>query len=165
MAYEPNIGNQITYFEPPDIFILKLHGGVTWEEGSEINRRHREWGKTLDRVFLLIDLAGLDRIDPEVRKDATKTLAEIPLRGMVGFSAPIKAKVIAKLIFTALNLFSNKADRVPLNFTDTEEQARAWIAERRRELDAAAPARAAAATPPNDPNAPRPAGEGASHGR
>jgi len=136
MAYEPNIGNQITYFEPPDIFILKLHGGVTWEEGSEINRRHREWGKTLDRVFLLIDLAGLDRIDPEVRKDATSTLAEIPLRGMVGYSAPIKAKVIAKLIFTALNLFSNKADRIPLHFTDTEAEARAWIEERRRDLDA-----------------------------
>jgi hypothetical protein len=138
MAYEPNIGNQITYFEPPDIFILKLHGGVTWEEGSEINRRHREWGKTLDRVFLLIDLAELDRIDPEVRKDATSTLAEIPLRGMVGYGAPIKAKVIAKLIFTALNLFSNKADRIPLHFTDTEAEARAWIEERRRELDAGA---------------------------
>ena len=138
MAYEPQIGNQITYFEPPDIFILKLHGGVTWEEGSEINRRHREWGKTLDRVFLLIDLAELDRIDPEVRKDATSTLAEIPLRGMVGYSAPIKAKVIAKLIFTALNLFSNKADRIPLHFTDTEAQARAWIDARRRDLDAGA---------------------------
>jgi hypothetical protein len=136
MAYEPNIGNQITYFEPPDIFVLKLHGGVTWEEGSEINRRHREWGKTLDRVFYLIDLAELDRIDAEVRKDATSTLAEMPLRGMVGYSAPIKARVIAKLIFTALNMFSNKADRIPLHFTDTEAEARAWIEERRRELDA-----------------------------
>lgn len=145
MAYEPNIGNQITYFEPPDIFILKLHGGVTWEEGSEINRRHREWGKTLDRVFLLIDLSELDRIDPEVRKDATSTLAEIPLRGMVGYGAPIKAKVIAKLIFTALNLFSNKADRIPLHFTDTEAEARAWIEERRRELDAGAAKAAAGA--------------------
>ena len=145
MAYEPNIGNQITYFEPPDIFVLKLHGGVTWEEGSEINRRHREWGKTLDRVFYLIDLAELDRIDAEVRKDATSTLAEMPLRGMVGYSAPIKAKVIAKLIFTALNLFSNKADRIPLHFTDTEAEARAWIEERRRELDAGAAKAAAGA--------------------
>ena len=145
MAYEPNIGNQITYFEPPDIFVLKLRGGVTWEEGSEINRRHREWGKTLDRVFYLIDLAELDRIDAEVRKDATSTLAEMPLRGMVGYSAPIKAKVIAKLIFTALNMFSNKADRIPLHFTDTEAEARAWIEERRRELDAGAAKAAAGA--------------------
>ncbi len=168
MTREPNIGNQTTFFEAPDIIFLKLKGACVWEEGSEINRRHREWGKDLDRVFFLIDLSELDRIDPEVRKDATRTLAEVPLRGMVGFSAPIKAKVIAKLIFTALNLFSKKADRVPLNFTATEEEARAWIAERRRELDAAAPsaeARAAAANPPDQPNAKRPGGEEASHGR
>jgi hypothetical protein len=138
MTYEPNIGNQTTFFEPPDIIFLKLRGTCTWEEGSEINRRHREWGKTVERVFFLIDLAELDRIDPEVRKDATTTLAAVPLRGMVGYSAPIKARVIAKLIFTALNLFSNKADRVPLHFSDTEAEARAWIEERRRELDAAA---------------------------
>jgi hypothetical protein len=137
-TYEPNIGKQTTVFEPPDIFFLKIRSHVNWEEGSEINRTHREWGKNLDRVFLLIDLSELDRIDPEVRKDATATMATIPLRGMVGFAAPIKAKVIAKLIFTALNLFSNKADKVPLHFTDTEAEARAWIEERRRELDAAA---------------------------
>jgi hypothetical protein len=137
-TYEPNIGKQTTVFEPPDIFFLKIRGHVNWEEGSEINRSHREWGKNLERVFLLIDLSELDRIDPEVRKDATATMATIPLRGMVGFAAPIKAKVIAKLIFTALNLFSNKADKVPLHFTDTEAEARAWIEERRRrEIDAA----------------------------
>ncbi len=56
---------------------------------------------------------------------------------MVGYSAPIKARVIAKLIFTALNLFSNKADRIPLHFTDTEAEARAWIDARRRDLAAA----------------------------
>ena len=138
MQREPNIGKQTTYFEPPDIFFLKITGHVTWEEGSEINRSHREWAEPLDRVFFLIDLSELDRVDADVRKDATKTMAEIPLRGMVGYSAPVKARVIAKLIFTALNLFSNKADRIPLHFTNTEADARAWIEQRRRELDEAA---------------------------
>jgi hypothetical protein len=143
MAYEPNIGKQTTLFEPPDIFFLKLRGTCTWEEGSEINRRHREWGKTVDRVFYLVDLAELERIDPEVRKDATAAMAEVPTRGMVGFSAPLKARVIAKLIFTALNLFSNKADRIPLHFADDEAAARAWIGERRREIEAGAAAKVA----------------------
>jgi hypothetical protein len=142
MPYEPNIGKQTTFFEPPDIIFLKLKGTCTWEEGSEINRRHREWGKTAERVFYLIDLSELDRIDPEVRKDATATMAEVPTRGMVGFSAPIKARVIAKLIFTALNLFSNKADRIPLHFAENEAGARAWIDELRRRLDAADPEKA-----------------------
>jgi hypothetical protein len=137
-SYEPDIGKQTTRFEPPDIFFLKLRGTVTWEEGAEINRRHREWGKTTERVFYLVDLAELERIDPEVRKDATSAMAEVPTRGMVGFSAPVKARVIAKLIFTALNLFSNKADRIPLHFTDTEAEARAWIEERRHKVEAEA---------------------------
>jgi hypothetical protein len=141
MSREPNIGKQTTYFESPDIIFLKLRGAVTTDEGLEINNRHREWGKTVDRIFFLIDLEELDRIDPDVRKDATRTLAEVPLRGMVGFAAPLKAKVIAKLIFTALNLFSNKADRVPLHFTATEAEARAWIEQRRRELDDVAAAK------------------------
>jgi hypothetical protein len=149
MAYEANIGKQTTLFEPPDIFFLALRGHVNWEEGSEINRRHREWGKDLERVYFLIDLSELDRIDPEVRKDATATMAALQLRGMVGFGAPIKARVIAKLIFTALNLFSNKADKVPLHFTNTEAEARAWIEERRHETDAPTQS----------------AGEGAAHGR
>lgn len=142
MTREPNIGKQTTLFEPPDVFYLKLCGTCTWEEGAEINRRHREWGKTCDRVFYLVDLAELERIDPEVRKDATAAMAEVPTRGMVGFAAPLKARVIAKLIFTALNLFSNKADRIPLTFVDTEAEARAWIEQRRRELDAEADAAA-----------------------
>jgi hypothetical protein len=155
MAREPNIGNQTTFFESPDIIFLKLRGAVSTEEGFEINNRHRDWSKGSDRVFYLIDLEELDRIDPDVRKDATRTLAEVPLRGMVGFAAPLKAKVIAKLIFTALNLFSNKAERVPLHFAATEAEARAWIEQRRRELDAAAAA-AAPETPANG-------GRGAQH--
>jgi hypothetical protein len=136
MSLDPNIGKQTTFYEPPDIIFLKLRGHCTWDEGVEINRRHREWGRDLAWVFFLIDLSELDRIDPEVRKDATTTLAKLPLRGMVGYNAPIKARVIAKLIFTALDLVSNKADKVPLHFTDTEEEARSWIEDRRRELDA-----------------------------
>jgi len=144
MNREPNIGNQTTYFEPPEIIFLKLRGGVTRAEGLEINERHLQWGTAVPRVFLLIDLSELDSIDPEVRKVATKTLAAIPLRGMVGYNAPIKAKVIAKLIFTALNMFSNKAERIPLHFTADEAQAREWIEQRRQEIDAENQAAAAA---------------------
>jgi hypothetical protein len=69
-----------------------------------------------------------------VRKLATTTMAQIPLRGMVSYQASLKAKVIATLIFTALNLFAKKADKIPLVFTDTEGEARAWIAARREAL-------------------------------
>lgn len=131
---EPNVGKQTTYFEPPDIIFLKLRGHCTTEEGNEVNRRHLEWALDLPNVYFLIDLAELQRIDADVRKLATETLARLPMRGMIGFSAPLKAKVIATLIFTAINLFAKKADKIPLKFVDTEEEARAWIEQRRQEL-------------------------------
>jgi hypothetical protein len=146
---EPNVGKQTTYFEPPDIIFLKLRGHVTFEEGNEINRLHLEWALGLPNVFFLIDLAELQRIDADVRKLATESLARLPLRGMVGFSAPLKAKVIATLIFTAINLFAKKADKIPLKFVATEEEARAWIEQWRREL----------------PQQAKPALGGAAHGR
>lgn len=137
-ADSPNIGPHATYFEEPDIIILKLVGYCNREEGEEINRRHVEFGKLSDQIFYLIDLSRLEGIDPEVRKRATQVLNEVPLRGMIGFAAPLKAKVIAKLVFTALNLFSGKAEKIPLEFFDTEAEARAWIDKRRQDLAAKA---------------------------
>jgi hypothetical protein len=139
MAYDtsdPNIGPHTTYFEPPDIIFLRIVGSVEREDGFEINRRHPEFAKGKDAVFFLIDLSGLEKIDPAVRKRATEVLNEVPLKGMVGFGASLKAKVVAKLIFTALNLFSGKGEKIPLEFTETEAQARAWIEKRRQELKA-----------------------------
>jgi hypothetical protein len=153
MAYDPQIGKQITYFEEPDIVVLKIVGEVTKEEGFEINRRHAEWGQGRERVFFLIDLEKLEKIDPAVRKNATETMAQLPLRGMVSYAAPLKAKVIATLIFTALNMFSKKADKIPLEFVATEAEARAWIDVRRQEEIAAG----RGATPAAE--------QGAAHGR
>lgn len=135
MAYDPRIGKQITYFEEPDTIVLRLQGEVTREEGFEINRRHAEWGRGRDRIFFLVGLEKLEQIDPEVRKAATSTMAGMQLRGMVGFAAPLRARVLTTLIFTALSMFSQKAGRIPLEFCDTEAEARQWIAARRGALD------------------------------
>ena len=132
----PNIGPHATYFEKPDTIVLKLVGYVNREQGDEINRRHVEFGKMSDQIYYLIDLSGLEGIDPEVRKRATQVLNEVPLRGMIGYAAPLKAKVIAKLVFTALNLFSGKAEKIPLEFFDTEAEARSWVDRKRQELAA-----------------------------
>jgi hypothetical protein len=137
MEYNPQIGTHTTYFEEPDIIFLRLVGYCHRDEGEEINRRHMEMGQGRKDVYYLIDLAKLEGIDPEVRKRATEVLNEVPLRGMVGYAAPLKARVIAKLVFTALNLFSGKAEKIPLEFFDTEAQARGWIEKRRGEIAAA----------------------------
>jgi uncharacterized protein YggL (DUF469 family) len=135
-SYE--VGKHMTCFEEPDIIFMRLIGEVSKEEGLEMNQRHREFGAGRHHVFFLIDLERLEKIDPEVRRVATETLRDVPLRGMALYRAPLKAKVIAKLIITALNMFKKDASTNPVIFADTEEAARAWLAARRLEVLSAA---------------------------
>jgi hypothetical protein len=128
------VGEQTTCFEEPDIIYMKLVGFLDVADGLEVNRRHREFARGREHIFFLIDLADLERIHPTVRKAATETLKEVPLRGMAICQAPLKARVIAKLITTALNMFKTDAAKNPIEFTDTEEEARTWIDARRREI-------------------------------
>ena len=133
MSYNPRIGKQITYFDEPDTIVLELDGAVTLEEGAEINRRHGEFGEGRENIFFLLSLRKLESIHPMVRKGAAEVLAKLNMRGMVGYDCPTKTRVIAKLIFTAMSLFSRRA-RPPLEFFATEEEARGWIRRRRAEL-------------------------------
>lgn len=132
------VGAHMTGFEEPDIIFLRLNGEVSKDEGLEMNQRHREFAQGCHHVFFLIDLERLEKIDPEVRRVATETLSAVPLRGMALYKAPLKARVIAKLIITALNMFKKDASANPVIFADTEEEARAWLAARRREILSAA---------------------------
>ena len=124
-------GKHVTYFEEPDIIYMKFYGEVSAEEGIELLRRQLEFAEGRSRVFFLIDGELLEKIAPEARKAVAESLKEIPLHGMCVFSAPLKAKVITKLIITAINLF-RKDELNQVAFFDTEQQARDWIAARRQ---------------------------------
>lgn len=143
---DPRIGQHICTFEEPDIIYMRLIGPVSWEEGHEVNRRHLAYGETHDRLFFLIDLEKLESIHPDVRKEAGQIMRQIPLKGATLYKAPLKARVVAKLILTAMNTFRREEDKVPVLFLASEEEARAWIDKRRRELGVtiAAPAAGAA---------------------
>jgi hypothetical protein len=142
------VGRHATYFEQPDIIYMRLAGPVSEQEAAEINVFHRAWGEVHQRVFYLLDLSQLESIEPEGRKEASRTVRQLPLAGVAAYGAPVKARVLAKLVFTAMNLFKgNTADRFPIEFVKTEAEARAWIEERRRELGPIGVSPAAAAAP------------------
>lgn len=139
MSQDHQIGRQITYLEEPDILVMKLFGKVTQKEGSEINRRHLELGRDRERLFYLIDMTDFEGMDPELRKEAGLTMKTLPLRGIAVYRASLTARVVAKLVVGAMNVFRSADDKAPLEACESEEEARAWIARRRRQLmDAAA---------------------------
>jgi hypothetical protein len=119
-------GHQFTGVELPDIVHLRLQGRVTLEECRLINQAHLEYAKSLPHFFYLIDLTALEDLPPAVRKEASDTVKLLPLRGTVVRNAPLRAKVLARLLLTASNLFRRGPDANPLIFADTEEEARTW---------------------------------------
>ncbi|HYO12574.1 MAG TPA: hypothetical protein VE685_05205 [Thermoanaerobaculia bacterium] len=129
------IGKQTTHFEEPDTIFMKMVGDVTAEEGLAINTKHTEYAQGRDRLFYLIDFSELESVPAPVRKAASETIKEFPLQGLAIFQAPLKARVLAKLILTAMKLFKGEdAAGAPVAFLDSEEEARAWIAKRREEV-------------------------------
>lgn len=137
MEYDPKVGSQKAYFIEPDIMVMEFVGVVLPEEGLEICRRQEEWAAGRRRVFFLIDASKLEKIEPEVRRIANESMQRLPVRGLSIHSAPLKARVIIKLLMTAFKLFGDRADKAPLMYFANRDEALTWIAERRQALNAA----------------------------
>ena len=121
---DPNnlvFGKHITYFEEPDIIFMGLAGETSDAEGHKM-------------LFFLMDGRQMAGISPGARKAVAETLKEIPLYGMAIFDAPMKARVVAKLVITAVNLFRKDASTNPIEFFPNEAEAREWIASRREKF-------------------------------
>jgi hypothetical protein len=131
---DPNnliFGRHVTYLEEPDIIFMKLVGDCSDAEGLELLRRQRQFAEGRKMLFFLMDGSEMAGISPGARKAVAETLKEIPLFGMANFQAPMKARVVAKLVITAINLFRKDASTNPVEFFPSEAEAREWIASRR----------------------------------
>lgn len=124
-------GKHITCFEEPDIIYMKFGGTASTDDSLELLRRQVEMAAGKRILFFLIDAEHLETIQPDGRRAVAETLKTIPLRGMAVIHAPIKAKVVTKLVITAINLFRRDANLNPVAFFDTEAEAQQWIASRR----------------------------------
>jgi len=130
-------GQQFTGIELPDIVHLKLRGRCTLEECRMINQANFEYAKSLPAFFYLVDLKELEDLPPAVRREASEAVKNLPVRGTVVLNAPLRARVLAKLLLTAANLFRRGAEGNPVVFADTEEEAQVWFEQRRRQIASA----------------------------
>jgi hypothetical protein len=132
-AYLVN-GKYVTCFEEPDIIYMKFSGVVSTDDALELLRRQMAMGQDKKMLFFLIDAENLETISPDGRRAVAETLKELPLRGMAVVQAPLKARVVTKLVITAINLFRRDANLNPIAFFDNEAEAQKWIAERREKF-------------------------------
>ena len=127
-------GQQVTGLELPDIVHLRLQGTVTVEEARLINEAHLEYAQDVGHFFYMINLADLGDLPAAARREASSVLKILPVRGTVVCNAPLRARVLAKLLLTAASLFRKGEESNPVLFADSEEEARALIEKRRQHV-------------------------------
>lgn len=131
----PKVGRHSTDFEPPDVIRLSLSGTVQPGEAEELNAWTIRYSTPLPHFFYLIDFSRLDGIPAEVRKQVAHVLRGRPLRGTAIYGASRPARVVAKLLLTAVNLVGNRTEEHnPITFHNSETEARTWIELRRQAL-------------------------------
>lgn len=131
---EGRISQHTNRFIPPDVVYMKVVGDLSEEDGHEINRQHYELGKDVDGLFFICDISELESVTSSTRKEAVEIQKNMAIAGAVILKAPLKARIFAKLILTATNLF--RAEKMPVAFVDTEEEGWAWIGQQREQYRA-----------------------------
>ena len=127
---EGRINQHVNRFVPPDVIYMRVVGELSEEDGREINRQHSAMGKDVDGLFFVCDISQLESVTSATRKEAVEIQKKMAIAGAVILKAPLKARIFAKLILTASNLF--RSDKMLVEFVDTEEEAWAWIEQQRK---------------------------------
>jgi hypothetical protein len=130
VSEQPQSGSSIRW-EEPDTCVTRFVGDVTEDE---LRRLLVEWNRMIAGrrySFQLIDLSRFGGLSSEARKVARELKQEPHTRGTAIFGASWQARAITAIFTRAVNLIQGNTDN-PLRFFDTEAQARAWLAERRR---------------------------------
>ena len=131
---EGRINQHINRFIPPDVIYMKVAGNLSDEDGAAINSQHYEFGKDVDGLFFICDISELESVTAETRKGAVEVQKNMAIAGVAILKAPLKARIFAKLILTATNLF--RAQKMPVIFVETEEEGWAWIEQQREKYRA-----------------------------
>ena len=129
------VGSHATWFEEPDLIVLRLSGDVSLEESEILAREHLDMVQGRESLFMMVDMTDFGSGTPAGRKVTSEALHRMPVRGVAICRAKLTSKVMAKLVFAGVKLF-RKADapRFETEYFDDETTARSWIGERRTAL-------------------------------
>lgn len=121
-------------FEEPDLLFTVLRGAQPYETIDTLCSATARWAASKPYYLSLTDLREAGTPTPAVRKRGAEALRAARLYGtaFIGGSPTIRA--ISAMIFRGLALLSARARAAPVRFFATELEARAWLAERRAQL-------------------------------
>jgi hypothetical protein len=119
------IRDHLIGFEPPDICIVRFGETLTADDGRAVYEEELRLAKEHGDIFVLADWKRVRTITPEARKPPC-------LLGVAGFGVSFQARVLATLVVSLRRLAKRPVDGHLFMGAD-EAEARAWIAERKRD--------------------------------
>lgn len=128
------VGRHTISFEPPWLVNYVVRGALSADEMLRFAAFVDEHASGCSFVLALADLRELGAVPVETRRTAAYSIPRFPYRGMAFHGGSFQARIITKLVLGAARLLA-RDDQNPVRFFDTEGEARAWLAERARELD------------------------------
>ncbi|UQA56900.1 STAS/SEC14 domain-containing protein [Polyangium aurulentum] len=140
---EKKSGRHTVRFEPPSLVCFILRGDVSTRDVEVFYAFTEEHARGRSALFALNDLTELGDVLGAARRLGLSGTAKIPFRGLAYFGGSFRANVLTRLTLRALRLITSVTDN-PIGFFDTEAEARAWLAERAREVEASPERRSAA---------------------
>jgi hypothetical protein len=125
------IGAHTLHFEPPDLYMTIFMGEVS---GPEMVERNAEIARFAEGKPWVLGIADLREgiMTPDSRRAATQ-LTRIS-QGTAFICMDPKKQLSLLLLGSARDAIQHGEVDSPLGFFGTEDEARAWIAERRRAL-------------------------------
>ncbi len=113
-------GKHVIRFEPPDIFRIDLVGSVT---DADMARIGEEFRRADGDFFMVIDAKEMGVFSG----DAKKAIRDIPMSaGIAVFGAGAATRVVLSIL-NKVYMMVNRGANNPVEFCETEAQARAWV--------------------------------------
>jgi hypothetical protein len=129
-----SIGAHEIRAEAPDVLYLRDRGDVSPSEMSAIIEEGRKLAALSGRPPLwLNDISELGHVPSETRKLLTRSDLLLILKGAAVIGASLRQRVIAQLVLHAARLAYPNRPLPPVRFFASEAEARAWLAEARRD--------------------------------
>lgn len=129
-------------FEPPDVCHITIEGDVSTADTLAMFAEFNQFLQMSRWLLLIVDMTRAGTLSVEARRVAMEMSPRVQGTAIVGASG--RLAVVLSLLNKAFNLLRHRrAHMQRIGFFDSETQARAWVAERRRVLaseDAAAAA-------------------------
>ncbi len=124
------VGRHSIQIEPPDVLRLKLSGDISERDMRGLTDYVHCMTAHLPYTLVLADVSELGDVPASARRVSADLRRPVPYRGMAFVKASFQTRILMKLVLGAMNQLTRTADN-PLAFFDTEEEARAWLRQRR----------------------------------